>query len=59
MIIEIEKNSANKYFWRLRHRNRRILATSEAYSSLAKAKQTVNKFVQHASLDAIKVTIKD
>ena len=58
MKIEISKNKAGDYFWHLKHRNGRILATSEAYSSLAKAKQTVTKFVEHASLNAIKVIIK-
>ena len=41
--VEVFKGSDDAYRWRLRADNGEILATSEAYSSRAKARKTAHK----------------
>ena len=47
MYIEIKKRAAGDWFFHIKATNGKILAHSETYSSLSKAKQTANKIASN------------
>lgn len=44
--VELTVNSTGAWFWNLKEENGQTLATSEAYSSKAKCKQTAAKLAK-------------
>lgn len=55
MKIQLFKDSDDKWRWRLRAKNGAVLATSEAYSSKDKAKQTASAV--HDAFRGAKVSV--
>lgn len=55
MQIEILKGKSGKWYWRLKSKNGRILASSETYSARKKAIDTVASVRQHFLCDEVKV----
>jgi uncharacterized protein YegP (UPF0339 family) len=46
--VEVFAGQHEGWFWRIRHQNGEILATSEGYSSAAKASQTAERIARAA-----------
>lgn len=57
MYIEILKKN-KQWYWRIVAKNNRILAVSETYSSLSKAKATVRSFIAGHIKGLVVVDIK-
>lgn len=51
--VELFIGASGKWYWRLRHENTEILATSEAYSAREKAEKTGKTFA-----DAVRLTYR-
>jgi len=57
MTIQILKNSRGKWYWRIRAANHRILAHSEAYSSLRKASDAAKSVIVNMGAGAVRIRI--